>query len=98
MPKLGWYLRIRIGCGTGSRPTKVPFCKNLSISLSSVKPLSMQIFSTCGTSTWSKRINVCNGNLDFQLDIHSLVAVQFLSKLIKKKKNLKQLFFDSSWK
>jgi len=51
VPKLGWYLRIRIGCGTGSRPTKVPFCKNLSISLSSVKPLSMQIFSTCGTST-----------------------------------------------
>lgn len=39
VPLLAWYLRIRIGCGTGSRPTSVPCCRNFSISDSSVRPL-----------------------------------------------------------
>lgn len=36
--------------------------------------LSMQIFSTCGTKTWSSLIIVCNGNLVLQEFTHSLVA------------------------
>lgn len=30
---------MRIGCGTGSNPTRVPCCRNFRISLSSVNPL-----------------------------------------------------------
>lgn len=36
--------------------------------------LSMQIFSTCGTSTWSKRIIVCSGSLTRQAATHSGVG------------------------
>lgn len=74
VPELVWYLRIRIGCGTGSKPTNVPCCKNLRISFSSVMPLSMHIFSTCGTSTCSMRIMVCNGSFCFHDTTHSGVA------------------------
>ena len=95
VPLLAWYFRIKIGWGTGNRPTNVPCCKNLRISLSSVKPLwkqrfhrveiwnnsiqivmilfylSMQIFSTWGTSTCSNRMMVWSGSFDFQLDTQS---------------------------
>ena len=36
VPQLDWYFRIRIACGTGSRPTSVPRCRNFKISFSSV--------------------------------------------------------------
>lgn len=39
VPALAWYLRISIGCGTGSSPTSVPCCRNRRISDSSVRPL-----------------------------------------------------------
>lgn len=39
VPELAWYLRMRMGWGTGSSPTSVPCCKNLRISDSSVRPL-----------------------------------------------------------
>jgi len=39
VPALAWYLRMRMGCGTGSRPTRVPCWRNFRISDSSVKPL-----------------------------------------------------------
>ena len=54
VPGFAWYLRIRIGWGTGRSPTRVPCWRNLKISLSSVKPLSIHIFSTCGTRTWGR--------------------------------------------
>lgn len=76
VPALAWYLRIRMGCGTGKSPTSVPCCRNLRISLSSVRPLSMQIFSTWGTSTCSKRMMVCRGSLCFQLCTQSGVGAQ----------------------
>lgn len=38
--------------------------------------LSMQIFSTWGTKTWSNRIIVCNGNLALHDATHSGVGVQ----------------------
>lgn len=34
--------------------------------------LSMQIFSTCGTRTWSNRMIVCSGSLLFHCHTHSL--------------------------
>lgn len=76
VPEFGWYFRIKIGCGTGKRPTKVPCCKNLMISLSSVRPRSIQIFSTCGTKTCNRRIIVCNGNFPFHDWTHSEVGDQ----------------------
>ena len=79
VPEFGWYFRMRIGCGTGRRPTKVPCWRNLMISLSSVRPRSMQIFSTWGTSTCRRRVMVCNGNLLFHDWIHSGVADQLFS-------------------
>lgn len=36
---LAWYFLMRMGWGTGSRPTRVPCWRNLRISDSSVKPL-----------------------------------------------------------
>lgn len=39
VPEFAWYFRIRMGWGTGKRPTNVPCCRNLRISLSSVRPL-----------------------------------------------------------
>jgi len=39
VPLLAWYLRIRIGWGTGRSPTSVPCWRNLRISDSSVSPL-----------------------------------------------------------
>ena len=39
VPLLAWYLRIRIGWGTGRSPTRVPCCRNFRISDSSVRPL-----------------------------------------------------------
>lgn len=98
VPLFAWYLRIRIGCGTGNKPTSVPCCRNRRISDSSVSPLrnriyentnqhrelsqspssthrSMQIFSTCGTSTCSSRMIVCSGNLERHEATHSGVGV-----------------------
>lgn len=39
VPELAWYFRMRMGWGTGSSPTRVPCCRNLRISDSSVRPL-----------------------------------------------------------
>lgn len=39
VPALAWYFRMRMGWGTGSSPTRVPCCRNLRISDSSVRPL-----------------------------------------------------------
>lgn len=39
VPAFAWYFLIKIGCGTGNKPTKVPCCRNFNISLSSVSPL-----------------------------------------------------------
>ncbi len=81
VPEFGWYFRINIGWGTGNNPTSVPCWRNLIISLSSVKPRSIQIFSTCGTRTWRRRIIVCNGNFPFhdwtQSDVgdHALLSI-----------------------
>lgn len=36
----------------------------------------MQIFSTCGTKTWSKRIIVCNGSFARHDATHSVVGDQ----------------------
>ena len=36
---LPWYLRVMIGCGTGSSPTSVPFFRNSITSTSCVTPL-----------------------------------------------------------
>lgn len=109
VPEFAWYFRIRMGWGTGRSPTRVPCCRNLRISDSSVRPLekkvgppaclwrtlrrvlpitstpslgrplfrttsppsfqthlSIQIFSTWGTNTCSRRMMVCRGSLDFQ--------------------------------
>lgn len=41
VPVLDWYFLIRIGCGTGRRPTNVPCCRNFKISDSSVRPLKL---------------------------------------------------------
>lgn len=76
--EFGWYLRIKIGWGTGKSPTNVPCWRNLIISLSSVKPRSIQIFSTCGTRTWRRRMIVCKGNLTFHDWTHSDVGDQRL--------------------
>lgn len=38
--------------------------------------LSMQIFSTCGTSTCNNLIMVCRGNFPLQVDTHSDVGTQ----------------------
>lgn len=42
--------------------------------------LSIQIFSTCGTSTWSNRIIVCRGNFCFQDKTQSEVGTQWLDE------------------
>lgn len=39
VPEFAWYFLIRMGWGTGNRPTNVPCWRNLRISLSSVRPL-----------------------------------------------------------
>lgn len=39
VPALAWYFLMRMGWGTGRRPTSVPCWRNLRISDSSVKPL-----------------------------------------------------------
>ena len=39
VPALAWYFLIRMGWGTGSRPTRVPCWRNFRISDSSVRPL-----------------------------------------------------------
>lgn len=39
VPALDWYFLMRMGCGTGRRPTSVPCWRNFKISDSSVKPL-----------------------------------------------------------
>ncbi|CAG2116274.1 unnamed protein product [Medioppia subpectinata] len=49
--QMGGSMFRSMGCGTGRSPTSVPCCKNLRISFSSVIPLSIHIFSTCGTRT-----------------------------------------------
>ncbi|KAK2182054.1 hypothetical protein NP493_369g04014 [Ridgeia piscesae] len=67
---------MRMGWGTGSNPTRVPCCRNLRISDSSVNPLKMQIFSTCGTRTCSSLMMVCSGNFCFHEFTQSCVATQ----------------------
>lgn len=47
VPLLAWYFLIRMGWGTGSSPTNVPCCRNLSISLSSVSPLQCNQEKNC---------------------------------------------------
>lgn len=39
VPAFAWYFLMRIGWGTGNKPTRVPCCRNLRISDSSVRPL-----------------------------------------------------------
>lgn len=43
VPALAWYFLMRMGWGTGRRPTSVPCCRNLRISDSSVRPLRTTI-------------------------------------------------------
>lgn len=42
VPVFAWYFLIKIGCGTGNSPTRVPCCKNFKISDSSVNPLEQE--------------------------------------------------------
>ena len=69
---------IRIGCGTGNNPTRVPCWINFKISPSSDICLSKQIFSTCGTKTCNNLIIVWRGNLDFHPEAQEQFGCQLL--------------------
>ena len=58
VPEFAWYFLIRIGWGTGNRPTNVPCCRNLRISLSSVRPLESVVHAI--NSQIKEAVNLLN--------------------------------------
>lgn len=76
VPALAWYFLIRMGWGTGSRPTRVPCWRNFRISDSSVRPLIEKhnvIFHSSKSNYM--RLSMTNSSLTYQCRFFPPVAL-----------------------